>query len=150
MTEPSWADDEHLLAELGQALAAGAPDSEKMTRDGYAAFTWRTVDAELAVLGYDSLLDDHVVVRGVATVPRRLVFDAADTSLEIEISGNQILGQLVPPRPAEITVVSLSGESASATADEAGCFTAAVPGDGPFRVRSTSGPTTLLADWVRA
>ena len=52
-----------------------------------AAWTWRTIDAELAALVHDSTLDDQelVGVRGAATV-RALSFAAGEHMIEVEVS----------------------------------------------------------------
>jgi hypothetical protein len=149
MTQPRWADDESLLADLGQALAAGAPHSESLVEAGRAAFTWRTVDEELAGLAYDSLLDDRVLVRGTVTTPRSLVFEAGEVSVELEVGNDRVVGQFIPPMPGEVAVCSQTAELGHATADDAGCFTLSVPADVLVRLRCTTGAATFVTDWVR-
>jgi hypothetical protein len=149
MTERDWADDDVLLADLQEALASSAADSEATAQAGYAAFTWRTVDDELAALTYDSLVDDRVLVRSPVAAPRRLVFGAGETSLELELTGDRVTGQLVPAAPAEVVVVTGATEVTRTGADDAGLFTTTVPRGVPFRLRCTTASGTFATDWVR-
>ena len=54
----AW-DDEELLAALRQALRARQAVSPGFVEAGKGAFAWRTIDAELAQLTYDSLVDER-------------------------------------------------------------------------------------------
>src|SRR5215204_6576967 len=99
-----WSDDELL------AVVHGLSDSQVPLRANEAAmelFTWRTVDAELAVLTADSALDEPVGVRGAGQA-RTLTFVANDVQVVVEITeragGRQMLGQLVPGRKAHVAV----------------------------------------------
>jgi hypothetical protein len=149
MAHHGWTDDDTLLAELRAALSAGTPVDERQLEAARAAFTWRTVDAELASLTYDSLLDDRVLVRGAATAPRSLVFDAADLTVELEVTPGRVVGQLVPPVPGEVVLETEAARGAPVATDDAGCFTlTAVPG-ARVRLRCTTGSTTVVTDWVR-
>lgn len=150
MAHHGWNDDETLLAELRAALGGGAAVDERELEAARGAFTWRTVDAELASLTYDSLLDDRVLVRGTATAPRSLVFDAAELSVELEITADRIVGQLVPPGPGDVVLQTERADVAHVLADDAGCFT--VPGAPRerIRLRCTTPSGTVVTDWVQA
>ena len=52
MCSPEWTDDE-LLQELRAALQE-EPVADSVIRAAQAAFTWRTVDAELELLSLDT------------------------------------------------------------------------------------------------
>ena len=54
MTSPWWADEDELLGELRLALG---PVPASFIDAGKMAFTWRSIDAELAALTYDSSRD---------------------------------------------------------------------------------------------
>src|SRR5512132_2576246 len=54
MTSPWWVDDDELLGELHRALE---PVPASFVEAGKMAFTWRSIDAELAALTYDSSRD---------------------------------------------------------------------------------------------
>jgi hypothetical protein len=67
-------DDDALLAEVGAAIrehVGAVPD--RVVAAGKQVCTWRTIDAELAALTFDSLLDEPIgAVRASADGPRVL------------------------------------------------------------------------------
>ncbi|MGW6130027.1 hypothetical protein ACWFNE_08375 [Cellulomonas sp. NPDC055163] len=149
MTQPRWTDDDELLADLRDALGAGAPVDDRTLDAGRAAWTWRTVDAELATLSYDSLLDDRVLVRGPVSAPRSLVFDAPALTIEVEVTAGRVVGQLVPPGPGAVVLETESAQEAPVATDDAGCFTLAAAPGALVRLRCTTPSTTVVTDWVR-
>ncbi|MBB2921586.1 hypothetical protein [Cellulomonas cellasea] len=149
MAHHGWTDDETLLTELRAALGPGARVDERQLEAARAAFTWRTVDAELASLTYDSLLDDRVLVRGTATAPRSLVFDSVDLTVELEVTAGRVVGQLVPPGPGEVALETESAQGGPVPTDDAGCFTLATDPGARIRLRCTTPTTTVVTDWVR-
>jgi hypothetical protein len=154
MTEPRWSDDDALLADLKAALAQAGPPDEALLESGRSAFAWRTVDAELAALTYDSLLDELTVVRGqsggTADGPRSLVFEAGDVSVELDVLPGRIVGQIVPGAAGEVVVQTPTEDLVRATADDAGLFSVTVTTpDGLVRLRCTTAAGTVVTDWVR-
>jgi len=134
MTHPdTHPDDEALLAELGRLLRTLDGPPPEVVQAGRALFTWRTVDAELAELVYDSLLDDGAFV-GVRAAghPRILSFEAGPVTLEVEVDetpgARRLLGQLAPPGEAELELQT-AGEPVRGRADEIGRFVLALPAD---------------------
>jgi len=131
--------DDNLLDELRRVFSAIDPIPEPVRVAARAAIEWRTIDAELAALVSDSIVDEPVLaMRGLAA-PRMLTFEAAGLTLELEaepVAGDllRLVGQLVPPQAAQIAV--RHGESVIATqADERGCFVADGVESGPISVR---------------
>ena len=59
--------DDDLLRELGRVVTAADPVPPEVIAAAKASFTWRTIDAELAELAFDSLLDDEGVTDNLAT-----------------------------------------------------------------------------------
>lgn len=118
------------------------------------SFTWRAIDAELADLAYDSLLDDARLA-GVRSgdAPRTLTFEAAALSVEVEVTEagerRRLVGQIVPPQRAEVEIRHPGG-TVNVEADEVGRFAADV-GAGPVslrcRVEEGDGPPLETA-WV--
>ncbi|MGH3372576.1 MAG: hypothetical protein ACRDPR_21530 [Nocardioidaceae bacterium] len=148
MTRNGWRDDDDLLADLRAAVEHAGEPTEKMSAAADAAFSWRTVDAELAVLTRDSLDEEAALVRSTTTPPRSLVFEGRGLAVEIETTADGVEGQLVPPGPGEVTVMTPQGELARTRTDELGCFSLAGLGPGPLRLRCATTSTTVVTEWV--
>ena len=95
-------DDDRLLAALGQALKAREAVPSWFIETGKNAFAWHNIDAELAQLTYDSQQDQRAVavLRSETASIRALTFTSAHLTLELEVTGNSLLGQVLPPRAA--------------------------------------------------
>jgi hypothetical protein len=143
-------DDDALLAELSDVLAGrmGSPPPE-VVAGAKALFTWRTVDAELAVLTYDSLLDaEPAGVRADADPPRVLTFEARGLTVELEVEsearGRRLSGQLVPAGPAAVEVRT-DGAVHRAEADAFGRFAVRLPErEGRVEVRVRRSPDGVV------
>jgi hypothetical protein len=146
---PEWTDDE-LLQELRAALQE-EPVAESIIRAAQAAFTWRTVDAELELLSLDTsdALAAGALVRGEEPCAQRIfAFRGERLSVEIEIDGAGIVGQLTPPRPGQVTLMTAEGPQETAQADEVGCFTFPPPAPGPVRLDCRLGADRFVTEWV--
>jgi hypothetical protein len=136
---PSASDDDLLLDELRRVFAAIDPIPESVQVAARAAIEWRTIDAELAALVSDSIVDEPALAVRGTTEPRMLTFETPDLTIELEAEplGDETLrlvGQLVPPQAAQIAV--LYGADLVATrADERGRFIAGGVDPGPISVR---------------
>jgi hypothetical protein len=150
--------DDELMEVLNHALGTAEPVPAEVVAGAKAAWTWRTIDAELAALSYDSLLDDRALagVRGTDTL-RALSFEASGLLIEIEVADDgdrrSLTGQLVPGPPGgagELSIEWVDGRPpVSMAVDHVGRFAAdRVPG-GVVRLRlgPADGPTTVTA-WV--
>lgn len=150
MTDPS---DDALLEELAELLLPRTEPPPTVVDAAKELFTWRTVDAELAALTYDSLLDGEPAGARAAAQPRILTFEAEGLTIEVEVDagpgGRRLLGQLVPAQEAELELRS-EGEPVRGTADALGRFVIALPaarGRVSLRCRTADG-TTFDAAWV--
>jgi hypothetical protein len=149
LTTAPW-DDDRLMEELRAALRqAGAP-TPSMTAAGEAAFSWRSVDAELAVLSEESVAAESALVRGSSTGPRTLEFRGVHLSVELEETETGLVGQLVPPTEGRITLLGPGGDLGQATADELGCFTLDHPSGDLVRVRCETPDGALVTEWFRS
>ncbi len=138
------------MEELRAALRhAGAP-TPAMRAAGEAAFSWRTVDAELAVLSEESAAAESALVRGAPAGPRTLEFRGAHLAVEFEETETGLVGQLVPPTEGRITLLGPGGDLGRATADELGCFTLDHPRGDLVRVRCETPDGTLVTEWFRS
>lgn len=154
MSKANWFDDDdEIMAELSEALAAADDIPSYLLEAAKASFTWRTVNAELeslALSSESSAEDDHLVVRGDSTSTRLLTFEHDEVGVEIEISGSVVRGQLFPARSGLITVVTAAGPFADTRTDEMGCFVLNWPPSGPVRLRCDTEDSSFITDWVQA
>ncbi len=122
-------DDETLLGELGRLLGRVAGPPSEVVTASRGLFTWRTVDAELAELVHDSLVEAAAGTRAGAQ-PRILTFETDGLTVEVEVDetpgARRLLGQLVPAEAAELELRSV-GEPVRGRADEMGRFVLALP-----------------------
>jgi hypothetical protein len=124
---------------------------EKLIRAAQAAFTWRTVDADLEILTLETELavSDTARVRSTGHgAPRMFAFHGEQLSVEIEIDDEGIVGQLTPPGPARVTLVTPDGPQVATDADEIGCFTLPAPPPGPMRLDCQRGSDRFLTEWT--
>jgi hypothetical protein len=146
----NW-DDDRLLAALGQALKAREAVPEWFIETGKNAFAWHNIDAELAQLTYDSEQDRRAVavLRSETASIRALTFTSAHLTLELEVTGNSLLGQALPPRAGELEIQTKAGVVSTTEVDEIGCFSLDPIPDCPFRLRCrTADGIDVLTGWI--
>lgn len=147
--------DDELLAALGEAVAEESSVSDRRRAAASAAFTWRTVDEELAELLHDSLLDAGAAVRSSGGTPRALTFGRSGITVEVEVDGDQVLGEVVPEGAAgdsgavaRVTLQRPDLEDESVDADAAGFFRFSGVGPGLVRFVVELGGWSLTTPWV--
>jgi hypothetical protein len=143
-------DDERLLAALSEALKARAAVPEWFIETGKNAFAWHNIDAELAQLTYDSNEDRlPAVTRAETASIRSLTFTSEHLTLELEVTGNSLLGQLFPARAGVLEIHNRAGEISTTEVDEIGCFSVEPIPASPFRLRSEAADGThVLTGWI--
>ena len=149
--------DEELLQDLRAVVSRVDPVSPEMLAAARSGFIWRTIDAELAQLTSDSVLDADrmAAVRGVAT-PELLTFEAAGLTVEVETTrgvdgGVRLLGQLVPAQRGQVEIRHAGGTT-TVEADDLGRFTAGGVPPGPVSLscRTEAGGLRVDTDWFLA
>ncbi|MGH9225057.1 MAG: hypothetical protein ACRD2W_15055 [Acidimicrobiales bacterium] len=142
-----------LLAELQDAGKLEAVPAD-LVAAAKAAIMWRTMDAELAELTYDSQADDLALAGVRSGEPSRLLtFEAPGLIVEVETldagTRRRLVGQLVPAQPGRIEVRH-GGGTAEVPVDELGRFTAddVVPGPVSLRCTGAEGSVAVVTDWV--
>ena len=148
--------DTELEEQLRRAAARFEPVPADLMRTAVGAYTWRTIDADLAELVFDSAVDedDAALVRGPQQA-RLLSFRSNGLILDIEVtatgSERGLLGQLMPPRRAAIQIRHRN-DVTTVDADELGRFSAGSLRAGPICLRCSadplSGPRRVVTDWV--
>lgn len=153
MASQWWSDDEQLLGVLKEALDAEPAVPREVIEAGKAAWAWRTIDAELAALTYDSAADPDLLGAGTRAEPaslRALTFTRADLTIELEVTGDGLVGQITPARAGESVVVRIGTAGAAfARTDELGFFAIRRVPTQPFRllIRTATG-AAVLTGWV--
>jgi len=128
--------DDELAAELAAAFADRRAPRE-VTEAAKGLLTWRTIDADLAALVEDSLVDEEPVLTRAAERVRSVTFETAATAvvLEIDAGARRAVGQL---DPATAATIELAGTEppVSVTADDLGRFILPLPPAGtPLSLR---------------
>ncbi|PZT71084.1 hypothetical protein DN402_01795 [Streptomyces sp. SW4] len=142
-------DDGMLEEELRQAAAILDPVPAELSRIAVEAHALHDVDARLAELTFDSLVDG-IPVRGEEDPPRMLTFTAGEVTIDVEVGADGLIGQLLPPGPARIEVLSGPQATGSLHADDLGRFTGQAPQAGPFALRLLTGGDVVVTEWLRA
>ncbi len=148
--EPHTLDDDAMLALLGEALAGSQNNQTAALLEGArAAFTFLTMEQELASLVYDSLLEDESVGAARATdIARTVVFETGEVSVQIEITQSGMIGQVVPAGEGTVTAEAPDGRRTHVVTDELGCFTLETPGRGPVRLHITTHGVKAVTEWT--
>ena len=148
----SW-DDEQLLAALRESMRARQAVPDEFVEMGKSAYTWHSIDAELAQLTYDSGREQDrdvaASVRSETASIRALTFTSAHFSLELEVTESSLLGQIIPPLAGTVETQTRAGATTTTPVDEIGCFAVDPIPPSPFRLRCriTDG-ADVLTGWI--
>lgn len=149
-------DDHELEDELRRLAARHDRVPAELMQAAIDAFAFRDLDAELAELVFDSMLDDDPATLVRSSSGRRLVsFQAAGLTIDIEVTTagpeRTVMGQVIPPQRAAVEIRRREGVSAVDT-DDLGRFTSPGLRSGPVSLRvrpagAGQGPA-IVTDWV--
>jgi hypothetical protein len=138
--------DDDVLDELRSLLGRVDPAPPEVTAAAKGLLSWRRVDAELAELLSDSLLESGslALTRSGATAARSVVFASGELTIDLMIRAEddrrRLLGQLAPAIGATIEVQLDDGTiAATATADALGRFQVELASAARIRLRVYSG-----------
>ena len=146
----SWGDEE-LLAALQQALSASRAVPPEFVEAGKNAFAWRNIDAELAQLTYDSThsAGQLASTRAESAAIRALTFTSPRVTIELEVTEDSLLGQVLPAQDATIEVHDPAGAENAVTTDEVGWFSIRPIPRSPFRLRCRAAAgIDLFTSWI--
>ncbi len=141
-------DDDELMSELAGVLACADPVPASVVAAARQAFTWRTIDEELALLTFDSAVDELVGMRGAGD--RQLSFEADGVAIELDVVGatGELVGQVLPaPATVALEIQFADAPPALVPIDEHGLFSASAD-HGPFRLVLRSGGRPVATEWV--
>ncbi|MFE0514521.1 hypothetical protein [Streptomyces sp. NPDC058964] len=138
-----------LEEELRRAAAILDPVPTELRQLAIEAYALHDLDAQIAELAFDSLVD-AIPVRGATDPPRMLTFRAGELTVDVEVTGEGLMGQVLPPQPARIEVLGGPQAAAQVPVDAMGRFTSAAPPTGPFALRLRAGGDVIVTEWLRA
>ena len=143
--------DDDLLELVGRALRAADPVPDRVTEGARAAWTWRTIDQELAELVFDSAAE-LTGVRSEDTA-RQLTFRAPGMEIEVMIvdeASRRIVGQLIPPGSFTVQLLSSDDLVRDETSDRLGRFSFDAVAPGPVRLAVTDpdGTHIVTTEWT--
>lgn len=151
--------DDELMAQLRLALAHD-PVPAHVTAGARAAFLWRTIDAELAELVYDSFeaQPELAGVRGGGDA-RLLTFETPTLVVDVEVTAaghrRRLLGHVHSELPGPLRLELRHAEATrQVTLDARGQFVAEGVAPGAMSLRchspggSSSAPTVVDTPWV--
>jgi hypothetical protein len=148
MSEPTT---DPMFTTLRNVIDRADPVPQAVVEAARAAYTWRTIDAELAELTADSAL----AAAGVrsSSAPRLLTFEGNGVEIEVEVaqtgSTRRLSGQLVPVGPAQVTV-RWPGGTGETAADQLGRFAIdGVPGGSvSLAVLRAGAEHQIVTSWI--
>ncbi|MFE5812187.1 hypothetical protein [Streptomyces sp. NPDC056479] len=138
-----------LEEELRQAATILDPVPAQLRRLAVEAFVLHDLDARIAELTFDSV-EDAIPVRGATDVPRMLTFRAGEVTVDVEVTAQGLMGQVLPPQQARIEVLGGPQTVTPVVADAMGRFTSDAPPSGPFALRLRTDGEVVVTEWLRA
>jgi hypothetical protein len=142
-------EDELLFEELREAVHETDLFDTHYMAAARAAFTWRTVDAELLVLAEDVTLLELGALRGPeASDSRVLEFRGTRLSIAVEITDGRVEGQILPAQRCRLTKASLDGDILEFEVDESGFFQFRVRESETFRLQLAPSGVSQVTEWV--
>lgn len=148
--------DDELEEELRRLAARLEPVPPELLDAAAQVFSWRDVDAEIAELVFDSLLDpdEAALVRG-APERRLLSFAGGGVTVDVEVTrttaARVVTGQIAPPQRG-IVDIRRRQETVTVEADDMGRFQSGPLPPGPVSLRlrpaGEAPPFAVVTDWV--
>jgi hypothetical protein len=151
--DPHGPDDEFaadvLEEELRRAAGILDPVPPALRQLAVEAYALHDLDVRLAELTFDSLVD-AIPVRGATDVSRMLTFHTGNVTVDVEVTSQGLIGQVLPPQPAGIEMLGGPQTGTTLVADAMGRFTSDVTPAGPFALRLRTGGEVVVTEWLRA
>jgi hypothetical protein len=128
---------DELLDELRAVLRRTDPVPAEVSDFAQAALGWRRLDADLAELLEDTVLESESPALARGGAGRLLTFRSDALSIDVQVDAGMLLGQLAPAPPgATIELQDTSGDVVATTeSDELGRFRLILPEGERFRLR---------------
>lgn len=131
MDEVTAPDDDALAGDLARILRPRTEPPAEVLDAARGLYSWRTVDAELAALVSDSLLDAPAGTVRAGGEPRMVTFETDDVTVEVEVDtsrgARRLLGRIAPGAAAEVRLRVGNEDVAAGRADDLGRFELPLP-----------------------
>ena len=143
--------EDRLLSLLREGLDKTDPVPADVTEFARAALSWKTIDAELAEIAFDSSEETTPIgVRSAATA-RMLSFEVGHWTIDIEYNAatGRLIGQVEPAREV-VVELHLAGGPAVSIADELGRFDfdGVLPGPVSLVFRTAGDLEVVKTEWT--
>jgi hypothetical protein len=140
------------LDQLEQNLRGAAdlldPVPERLKHGAVVAYAWRTVDADLAELVFDSLSDEAVAAVRGGDQPRVVTFRTGDLTVELELEdGRRLVGRVEPAGPSQIGIQQ-GPRTVTVPADALGRFATSELSRGALRLHIQTQHRSVVTDWI--
>jgi hypothetical protein len=140
-------------AELRAIVSHLDPVPQLLDQAARSAFTWRTVDDELAELMRDSAEEEAGALVRSGSGPRQLSFESPRLGIELEVVATgprerRLEGQLLPPAAASVTVQRPGEDPLTVQADELGRFSLDGLKAGVMRLHVILSGTQIAVPWT--
>jgi DNA-directed RNA polymerase specialized sigma24 family protein len=149
---PESGDRAALEQDLREAVARADPPPSTLLAAARAAWSWRTLDAELAPLTAESAHDELLAGSRGPGAARLLSFAVAGLSVDLEVApagtGRDLLGRLDPAGPAEVVLRRPDGSTTQVAVDDLGRFVCDGLAPGPVSLRLVRDGVAVRTDWV--
>jgi hypothetical protein len=140
-------DLDQLEQDLRVAAALADPVPVRLVEGAITAYAWRTVDADLAELVFDSLSESAVAAVRGGDQPRVLTFRTADLTVELELSGSsRLVGRVEPP--VHQVDIQQGARTVPVPVDGLGRFATSDLTRGALRLHIRTGQRTVVTDWI--
>jgi hypothetical protein len=140
-------DLDQLEQDLRAAAALVDPVPSRLLEGAIVAYSWRTVDADLAELVFDSLAESAVVAVRGGDQPRLVTFRTQDLTVELELSDDRLVGRVEPAGPASVGIQQ-GARTVAVPADTLGRFATSDLTRGALRLHIRRGERTAVTDWI--
>lgn len=151
MASQWWSDDDQLLEVLRDAMSTARELPPGFVDVGKAAYAWRTIDAELAALTYDSAwgAEELTLTRSESAMLRTLTFASDALTIELELTPHEVLGQVSPPQAGTVRLAADSEDVGATPIDDLGFFIISPAPRHPFRlVCQVAAGITVMTGWI--
>lgn len=150
MTNPPDREEKRIMSLLRRGLDQSDPVPPDVTDFAKAALIWRTIDAELALLTYDST-DETTSISVRSTASARIVgFEAGEWMIDLEhdASTGELRGQIQPPARLDVEL-HVTGAVLATETDELGRFSFDGVEAGPVAiVIRVDGGEMVKTEWI--